>query len=337
MIFKNRVLELNKIFFIRKRSMQIEPKQTIIGAQRHPAKIKAFERASESKFLGGLVFVATSEMTVEPNDGGLLVLDSNKSYAPSKKFTYSSGYGLTDLTYVRTHAKKKYMYVSTEENKIHGLAAKDNSQFEAVESFTNHEDYISAVNTNDVDNVLLSASFDGTVSIWRLKDSTVLEQEYQAHSDRVLAAKWFTDHQTNFLTCGSDREVSIWDVRKPKNAAATFSGTSAINDIDFGLSDSNKVFACSQEGQLIELDIRAFDKKRVLCERNEAITKISIGKNELVGLSTSSYGFVVHELKNEKEYFSTVLEDSVTSVYGSKANQCFYVSTVAKKIHIFEF
>lgn len=317
--------------------MQIEPKQTTFGALRHPVSIKAFERASEKKFLGGLLFIATSEMTVEPNDGGLLVLDSNKSYAASKKFTYSNEYGLTDFTYVRTHAKKKYVYISTEENKIHGLVAKDNSQLELEESFTNHEDYISAVNANDVDNLLLSASFDGTVSIWRLKDSTILEQEYKAHNDRIFNAKWFIDHQTNFLSCSADKRISVWDIRKPKIAALTFNGTSAMNDIDFSLTDSNKVYAGSQDGQLLELDIRAFEKNRVLQERKEGITKISVGKNELCGFGTSEYGFLVYDLKKEKEYYNATLEDSITSVYSSKMNQCFYVSTIAKKVHAFEF
>lgn len=70
---------------------------------------------------------------------------------------------------------------------------------------------------------LLSASSDGSVCIWDIKEAAVDVQAlrtYAGHEGSVEDVDWSKHHSTIFASVGADSQVLIWDTRDPSNSKA---------------------------------------------------------------------------------------------------------------------
>jgi len=73
--------------------------------------------------------------------------------------------------------------------------------------------------------IILSASYDHTISYWDIRQTTVSSTlnallTFKKHNDAVADVAWHPKHSDYFGSVGDDRKFMLWDMRKPNNLPA---------------------------------------------------------------------------------------------------------------------
>lgn len=98
--------------------------------------------------------------------------------------------------------------------------ANDHRKFPiAIPVLTAHQDKISDLCFSPFhENILLTASFDSTLKLWKIPDGGILQDvkncdmDFRGHSKKVLLAKWNPTAENCMASAGQDGHIKIWDV-----------------------------------------------------------------------------------------------------------------------------
>jgi len=90
-----------------------------------------------------------------------------------------------------------------------------------IQKYHEHTQEVAGVNWNLVQkDVFATASWDGTVKIWR-PDIPHSVATLTGHAHSVYNAVWCTRHTNLLASCSGDRTVKVWDLNAPQTAVTT--------------------------------------------------------------------------------------------------------------------
>ena len=215
---------------------------------------------------------------------------------------------------------------------IHKLTNGDHPKFTENAISTNiavlkeHNEYVSCIRYVDDDNMLLSASGDGSCILWDIET----EKSVQIFSDHTGEVMWIDINKDNhnlFVSCSMDSSVKIWDFRTNQKPIGMFDGhTADVNCVKW-FPGGYAFVSGSDDGDLSFFDIKAYrqlnvyihtDNKDIDSNYDDPVRVTSVAVSLSGAYIYGSYDngdvFMWSTLKNDRYLYNMKHCDRVSSI-----------------------
>eukprot|EP00658_Telonema_sp_P-2_P032905 TRINITY_DN2425_c0_g1_i1.p1 TRINITY_DN2425_c0_g1~~TRINITY_DN2425_c0_g1_i1.p1 ORF type:complete len:343 (-),score=103.37 TRINITY_DN2425_c0_g1_i1:35-1063(-) len=156
-----------------------------------------------------------------------------------------------------------------------------------------HEGAVYDVQYSHCGTMLASASFDKTVKIWHMEESSMKQQAQSLaeHSSLVSGVSWSTD-STGLLSGGFDHNLKYWDVETGASSC-TYTTDGYILSAAIDPSDENMLYAGTSKSATCVFDRRSPEIVATLANQNDThINSIYVFKTGFGILASDSEGAV---------------------------------------------
>lgn len=139
-----------------------------------------------------------------------------------------------------------------------------------------HTDAVLGISWNkNVNNVLASASADGTVKLWDMSTGSCVHT-LSHHKDKVQCVSWHPYEPQSLLTGSFDKSVAVLDCRKPDEAMKSWKLAGECEQAIWNHFSPFNFFSCTDNGVVCYHDVRSDAPVFTLHAHDAATTGVSL-------------------------------------------------------------
>jgi len=178
--------------------------------------------------------------------------------------------------------------------------------FRKIREIRAHVDLIYELSFSDDDRLLLSASADGMVKIWKGDGESKREKSILAHPKYIYSAKFHPQDDRLVVTGGYDGIIRLWDRPKQKVLREYRGNIGTINSLCFS-PDGKSLYAGDSNGIITvwrtDLEEDGIDGIQLkIITKEDEIKKVSITS---LSMERSNFSLLVHTQDNMIRIFET--------------------------------
>lgn len=182
-----------------------------------------------------------------------------------------------------------------------------------------HRDAVMCLSWNKLQrNIIASGSADHSVKVWDMSSATCVLTSTE-HTDKVQACAFHPSEASILASAAYDRSVRISDLRsRERNSRWTLSADAEA--VAWNLHDPNQLFASSEDGNILCIDVRTTGKPLYTLNAHHGATNTITLSPSVPGLlATGSVDKTVKlwDVRNGRATLVDTLTDSLGTVFAS--------------------